>query len=152
MSRPDWISWKHLKVVIKNEKCLNNIINIANTCINLNHWPSHFKMLTSIIIPKPNKVLYDFPKMFWPIILLNTLEKLIKKSEHLQFYMISNNFVYLNQLEDSNNALLQMLVFSLPILFVQNGLRIFKWVCWYSTLLNLFLLLITSFYWLFWIK
>ena len=39
--------------------------------------------------------------MFRPIILLNTLEKLIEKviGECLQFYIISNNFICSNQLE-----------------------------------------------------
>jgi len=32
-----------------------------------------------VIIPKPNKIVYDQPKSFRPIILLNTLGKLIKK-------------------------------------------------------------------------
>jgi len=32
------------------------------------------------IIPKPNKASYDLPKSFHPIILLNTLEKLINKA------------------------------------------------------------------------
>ena len=35
ISRPDCILWKHLKSVIKNDKCLTNIINIANVCIDL---------------------------------------------------------------------------------------------------------------------
>ena len=36
-------------------------------------------MLTTIIIPKPNKISYDSPKLFRLIVLLNTLEKLIEK-------------------------------------------------------------------------
>jgi len=32
---PGYISWKHLKSVIKNDKCLTNNINIANVCIDL---------------------------------------------------------------------------------------------------------------------
>jgi len=80
MPGPDKISWKHLKIVIKNKKCiLCNIINITNACILLGHWPTHFKESLSIIIPKPNKASHDFPKMFRPIILLNILEKLIEK-------------------------------------------------------------------------
>ena len=44
-------------------------------------------MLTSIIIPKPNKASYDIPKIFRPITLLNTLGKLIEKiiGKRLQF-------------------------------------------------------------------
>ena len=37
-------------------------------------------MSTSVIIPKSNKVLYDTPKIFRPIVLLNILGKLIKKA------------------------------------------------------------------------
>jgi len=35
--RPDRILWKHLKLVIKDDKCLENIVNIANIYINLGH-------------------------------------------------------------------------------------------------------------------
>ncbi len=53
-----------------------------------------------IIIPKPNKSLYDQPKAFQPIVLLNTLGKLIEKviAERLQFTVMSNDFTHLNQL------------------------------------------------------
>ena len=66
---------------------------------NLEHWPSHFKTLISIIILKPNKSLYDLTKSFCPIVLLNMLGKLIEKviREKLQFYYISNNFIHLYQ-------------------------------------------------------
>ena len=33
----DKVSWKHLKAIIKDDTCLNNFVNIANTCINLGH-------------------------------------------------------------------------------------------------------------------
>ena len=94
------ISWRHLKCIVKNDSCLKKIINIANECFKLGHWLSHFKISMSIIIPKPNKESYDFPKSFRPIILLNTLGKLIKKviDNRLQFYLILNNFIYLSQL------------------------------------------------------
>jgi len=44
--------------------------------------------------------MYDQPKVFWPIILLNTLGKLIEKviAERLQFTVASNDFVYPSQL------------------------------------------------------
>jgi len=59
-------------------------------------------MLTSIIIPKPNKPLYDISKIFQSIILLNTLGKLIEKaiSGGLQVHFIASNFIYSNQLGD----------------------------------------------------
>jgi len=54
----------------------------------------------SIIIPKPDKPLYNTPKTFQLIILLNILKKLIKKaiSSRLQVYFIILNFIYLNQM------------------------------------------------------
>jgi len=53
-----------------------------------------------IIIPKPNKLSYDSPKSFRPIVLLNTLGKLIKKviGERIQFHIASNDFIHLSQL------------------------------------------------------
>ena len=79
---------------------MKDIINITNTCLELSHWPSHFKISTTIIISKPNKVSYDSSKSFRPIIILNILEKLIEKviGDRLQFHLISNNFIYQYQL------------------------------------------------------
>ena len=66
----------------------------------LGYWPLHFKRSTTVIIPKPNKKSYDTPKSFRPIILFNTMGKLIKKviGERLQFIMAANNFIYPSQL------------------------------------------------------
>ena len=82
----DHISWKHLKIIINNTKCLSNIIKIANVYINLIYLPSNLKKSTSTIIPNPNKVAYDSLKIFQPIILLNMLGKLMDKviGERLQ--------------------------------------------------------------------
>ena len=51
-----------------------------------------------VIIPKLNKQLYNHLKLFQPVVLLNTLDKLIKKiiGERLQFYVTANNFIYLS--------------------------------------------------------
>ena len=96
----DKLSWRHLKIIVKDSVCLRNIINIANVCFELEYWLSHFKTSTSIIIPKPNKELDNSPKAFRPIVLLNIIEKLIEKviGEQLQFHAISNNFIHLSQL------------------------------------------------------
>jgi len=95
--RLDKLSWRHLKSIIKQDKCL---VNIANMCINLGHWPNYFKCSPTIIIPKPNKSSYDQAKMFYPIVLLNTLGKLTKKviTERVQFIVAKNNFIHLCQL------------------------------------------------------
>jgi len=92
--------WHHLKFIINQDACLTNIINIADSCINLGYWPKYFKVSSTIIIPKPNKSLYNQPKAFRPIVLLNTLGKLIEKviAERLQFTVASNNFIHPSQL------------------------------------------------------
>jgi len=95
---PDKLLWSHLKIILKDDECLNSIIYIANTCIELGYWPLHFKRSTTVIIPKPNKKSYDTLKSFRPIILLNTMGKLIEKviGERLQFITAANNFIYLS--------------------------------------------------------
>ena len=96
----DKVTWPHLKHILKHEKCLLNIINIANTCINLGHWPNYFKYSLIMIISKLNKLKYDHPKAFHPIVLLNILGKLIEKviAERLQFIVANNNFIHPSQL------------------------------------------------------
>ena len=97
---PDKLSWHHLKSIIQNNDCLANIINIADSCITLGYWPNYFKISTTIVIPKPNKSSYNQPKAFRPIVLLNTLGKLIEKvvAERLQFLVTSNEFIHPSQL------------------------------------------------------
>ena len=96
----DKLFWSHLKDIVKDEEYVNKLIDIVNTCINLGHWPDHFKISTTIIILKPNKILYDSTKSFHLIILLNITSKLFEKiiGEMLQFLLIFNNFVYPCQL------------------------------------------------------
>ena len=51
-------------------------------------------------MPKSNKPSYNLPKLFRPIVLLNTLGKLIKKviNNRLQFHILSNSFIHQSQL------------------------------------------------------
>jgi len=99
-SGPDKLSWSHLKTIFKDDNYLNVIIRIANACIEVGYWPLHFKRSTTVIIPKPNKKSYDSPKAFRPIVLLNTVGKLIEKviRECLQFNTASNDFIHPSQL------------------------------------------------------
>jgi len=92
---PDHISWRHLKSIITNDRCLLKIIQIANTYIDLEFWPSHFKLSNTVVIPKPNKINYNSPKSFRSIVLLNTMGKLIEKaiSNRLQFHLLANDFL-----------------------------------------------------------
>jgi len=75
----DKLTWSYLKIILKDDECLNIIIHITNAYIKLGYWPLHFKRSTTIVISKPNKKLYDSPKLFRPIVLLNTVGKLIEK-------------------------------------------------------------------------
>ena len=79
--------WCYLKSILANDICASGILSLANSCITLRHWPQHFKESVSVIIPKPGKPAYDTPKAFQPIVLLNTLGKLIEKmiARRLQF-------------------------------------------------------------------
>jgi len=97
---PNKLSWRHWKLILLNDECFSKIINIADACINLGHWPEYFKVSTTVVIPKPNKQSYDNPKAFRPIVLLNTLGKLIEKviTERLQFTVAANNFIHPCQL------------------------------------------------------
>ena len=61
---PDHLSWHSLKALISDERCMGHIIHLANACIDRSHWPTHFKASKTIIIPKPQKALYDMPKSF----------------------------------------------------------------------------------------
>ena len=40
---PDKLTWRYLKIILNLDSCMSHIINIANACINLEHWPNHFK-------------------------------------------------------------------------------------------------------------
>jgi len=97
---PDKLTWRHLKIVLNLDSWMSYIVNIANACINLGHWPNHFKQSSMVIIHKPNKTAYDSPKSFRPIVLLNTIRKLIEKviAECLQFHIAKNDFIHPSQL------------------------------------------------------
>ena len=100
---PDKLMWRYLKFIVNQDACLSNIINIANSCINLGYWSKYFKVSSTVIIPKSNKLSYDQLKAFRPIVLLNTLGKLIEKviAERIQFTVTSNDFIHPSQLDGS---------------------------------------------------
>ena len=89
-----------VKIILKDNECLGIIIHITNTCIELGYWLSYFKRSTTVVIPKLNKKSCDSPKSFRPIVLLNTVGKLIKKviGERLQFSIAANDFIHPSQL------------------------------------------------------
>ena len=97
---PDHVTWTHLKYFFSVPECDKVILELANACITTGHWPKRFKDLLLVIIPKPNKPSYSAPKAFRPIVLLNTLGKLIEKmiSNWFQFDMIKFDLVDPNQM------------------------------------------------------
>jgi hypothetical protein len=50
-----------------------------------------------VVIPKPGKPLYDTPKSFRPIVLLNTLGKMFELSNRLQFEAGEHGVLHPNQ-------------------------------------------------------
>ena len=97
---PDHITWQYLKHILSNNTYTIDILSLANACLLLYHWPRHFKESVSVIIPKPDKPAYDTPKAFRPIVLLNTLGKLIEKmiARWLQFDAVKYGILHPNQL------------------------------------------------------
>ena len=97
---PDHITWRHLKLILANNTYAVGILFLANACLSQWHWPRHFKESVSVITPKPGKPAYDTPKAFRPIVLLNTLGKLIEKmvARRLQFDAVKHGTLHPNQL------------------------------------------------------
>jgi hypothetical protein len=83
----DHITWSHLKLILADIDTCDKVVNLTNACFKHGHWPTFFKESSLVIIPKPGKPSYAAPKAFRPIMLLNTMEKLIEKcvSNHIQF-------------------------------------------------------------------
>ena len=106
----------------QHSTCLKNIINIANACLELGYWPSYFKMSTTVVIPKLNKLSYDSPKSFRPIVLLNTLGKLIEKviGDRLQYFIrfLTTSSIRANLVVSSSN---------LPLMWAWHSLTSFTW-------------------------
>jgi hypothetical protein len=96
---PDHIMWSYLKYWCGSKGVASLFTHVANACIHAGHWPTHFKESLSVIIPKPGKASYSTPKSFRPIVLLNTLGKLVEKmlARRLQFDGVAHNAFEPNQ-------------------------------------------------------
>jgi hypothetical protein len=97
---PDHVTWTHLKRILPDSIVSGKILSLAYVCLQVGYWPSHFKESVSVIIPKLGKPSYSTPKSFRPIVLLNTLGKLIEKmiSTQLQFDGVKFGVFHSNQL------------------------------------------------------
>jgi retron-type reverse transcriptase len=75
------------------------MVNLANACFEYSHWPTFFKKSSSVIIPKLGKLSYSALKAFRPIVLLNTMGKLIEKcvSNRIQFDCVKHGVFQSNQ-------------------------------------------------------
>jgi len=76
---PDHVTWTHIKRFCTDEHILRLFAWIINSCFAAGFWPDCFKTSKTVIIPKPGKPAYNIPKVFHPIVLLNTLGKLFEK-------------------------------------------------------------------------
>jgi hypothetical protein len=96
---PDHITWCHLKCIVRDGYVSRLFLWLANTCLQSGHWPAEFKATTTVVIPKPGKPLYDTPKSFRPIVLLNTLGKMFEDmlSNRLQFEAAKHGVLHPNQ-------------------------------------------------------
>jgi hypothetical protein len=96
----DHVTWTHLKRTLPDSIVSGKILSLADACLRVGYWPTHFKESVSVIIPKLGKPSYSTPKSFRPIVLLNTLGKLIEKmiSTWLQFDSIKFGVFHSNQL------------------------------------------------------
>jgi hypothetical protein len=96
---PDHIMWHHLKCIVCNSYMSCLFLWLANTYLQFGHWPAEFKASTTVVIPKPGKLLYDTPKLSCPIVLLNTLGKMFEKmlSNRLQFEAAEHGVLHPNQ-------------------------------------------------------
>jgi hypothetical protein len=96
---PHHIMSRHLKCIVHDSYVSRLFLWLANTCLQSGHWPAEFKASTTVVIPKPGKPSYDTPKLFCPIILLNTLGKMFEKmlSNRLQFEAAEHGVLHPNQ-------------------------------------------------------
>jgi hypothetical protein len=95
----DHIMWCHLKCIVRDSYASRLFLWLANACLQSGHWPAEFKASTTVVIPKPGKPLYDTPKSFHLIVLLNTLGKMFEKmlSNRLQFEAAEHGVLHPNQ-------------------------------------------------------
>ena len=91
---PDKLLWSYLKTILKDNEYLNTIIHIANVCINLGYWLSHFKISTTVVIPKPNKKLFIFNRK-------------LTFHQHVNFYANKalSTIKYMKMLGNSNRSI-----------------------------------------------
>ena len=74
--RLDNIPNKILKAAI--DVIMLHIYHVFNACFKFKYYPHHFKKSITIVLGKHNKDDYTKAKFFRPVVLLNTLDKVLK--------------------------------------------------------------------------
>jgi len=64
---PNHVTWGMLKHLSANPHIASLFLGLAEACIQVGHWPAHFKESLLVIIPKLGKLSYLTPKSFHPI-------------------------------------------------------------------------------------
>ena len=90
---PDHLIWTHLKHLVAHTEVASLFLWITNACLWVGEWLKESK---TMVIPKPGKLMYNVPKAFRPIILLNTMGKLFKKmiASYLQFEAVKEGILH----------------------------------------------------------
>ncbi|KAF8622873.1 hypothetical protein AX15_006683 [Amanita polypyramis BW_CC] len=73
------ISWRHLKILLRDAEFITAITTLFNNILDEGLWPREFKIANTVVIPKLKRDDYSKPKNFRPIALLDCIGKLLSK-------------------------------------------------------------------------
>jgi hypothetical protein len=81
------------------EAVQDHLVDIFNACLTLGHHPACWKEAKVVAIPKPDKPDYSLPKAHRPILLLETMSKLLKKvvAKRMQHDIVAHELIHTNQ-------------------------------------------------------
>jgi retron-type reverse transcriptase len=91
------IGWSMLKKGWEAVK--DHLILAYNSCLFLGHHPARWREAKVVAIPKPDKPDYSLPKAHRPILLLETMSKLLEKAvtKRMQHDIIKYELIHANQ-------------------------------------------------------
>jgi hypothetical protein len=77
----------------------DHLILIYNACFSLGHHPARWREAKVIAIPKLDKPDYSLPKAHRPILLLETMSKLLEKvvAKRMQYDIVKYELIQANQ-------------------------------------------------------
>jgi hypothetical protein len=77
----------------------DHLVDVFNACFTLGHHPARWKEAKVVAIPKPDKPDYSLPKAHWPILLLETMSKLLEKAvaKRMQHDIVVHELIHTNQ-------------------------------------------------------